>query len=36
MLVILPKKKTDYNTKFVNLKIKLLLDHDYDEYITTQ
>ena len=30
------KKKTDYNTKFVNLKIKLLLDHDYDEYITTQ
>ena len=32
----LAKKKIDYNTKFVNLKIKLLLDHDYDEYITTQ
>ena len=34
MLVLLPKKKPGYNTKFSDLEIKLT-DYKHDKYITT-
>ena len=35
MLVIQSKKKTDYNTKIVEIENKIA-DHDHDKNITTQ
>ena len=40
LLLLLKKKylmkKTDYNTKFSEIKNKITTHHDHDKYITTQ
>ena len=35
-MLVIESKKTDYNAKVIEIKIKITTDHDHDKYITSQ
>ena len=35
-MLVIQSKKTDHNTKIIEIENKITTDHDHDKYITTQ